>query len=146
GTPGLSPADVSERLEKLGVRLQVGTSWEVAHLEFTSLAQRVAEASDLVARLVQAPAFPPDEVERLRNHQVAGILQRRAEPRGFANELAARFIFADESPFSRPLHGYSATVVGLTREDVQGFHAATYSPQGAALVVAGNLDPAAVLE
>src|SRR5690606_26318549 len=67
-------------------------------------------------------------------------------PRGFANELAARFIFADESPFSRPLHGYSATVVGLTREDVQGFHAATYSPQGAALVVAGNLDPSAVLE
>src|SRR5690606_15490599 len=109
-------------------------------------AERVAEASDLVARLVQAPAFPPEEVERLRNHQVAGILQRRAEPRGFANELAARFIFADESPFSRPLHGYSATVVGLTREDVQGFHAATYSPQGAALVVAGNLDPAAVLE
>src|SRR5690606_23711577 len=64
----------------------------------------------------------------------------------FANELASRFLFSEDSPFSRPLGGVSATVSGLTREDVQRYHDAFYTPGGSALVVAGNIDRALVQE
>lgn len=144
GTNDLAGRDLSDRLERLGVRLQVGTAWEVSHVEFTTLTKMVGPALDLVASLVQAPAFPEDEVARLRNQQVAGILQRRAEPRGFANELASRFIFSPETPFSRPLGGLSSTVGTLTRDDVRAYHDAFYTSSGAALVIAGNIDPAQV--
>jgi zinc protease len=141
GTDKLAGPEISERLERLGVRLQVGTSWEVSHCEFTTLTSMVGPAVELVASLVQSPSFPHGEVIRLRNQQVAGILQRRAEPRGFANELASRFIFSPESPFSRPLGGLSATVGALTREDVEAYHNTYFSSAGAALVVAGNIEP-----
>src|SRR5690606_493976 len=49
GTVKLGPAALSEALEGLGVRVQVGTSWEVAHVEFTALTDRVAAAAELVA-------------------------------------------------------------------------------------------------
>lgn len=146
GTEDLSAEEISSRLEGLGVRLHVGASWEVAHVDFTALTSKVKDASELVARLVKSPAFPVAEVERMKNHQVAAILQRRAEPRGFANELASRYIFADESPFARPLSGTTESVGSFVSDDVRAYHSACYSPHGAALVVAGAIDAEAVLE
>ena len=40
-----------------------------------------------MALLARGPTFPTEEVERIRGEQLASILQRRSEPRGFANEL-----------------------------------------------------------
>lgn len=140
GTEDLTAADVAQRLEGLGVRLHSGTSWEISHVDFTALSEKLDEAGALMARLVRHPVFPEAEVERLRSEQLAGILQRRAEPRGFANELVSRFLFADSSPFSRPLGGTAATAGALARADVVDFHQRTYSPSSAALVAAGNVD------
>src|SRR5690606_37476140 len=87
-----------------------------------------------------------DEVERLRHEQLAGIMQRRADPRSFANEMANRYIFAPESAFARPVSGTTGTVSGLARADVIGFHRAAFTPVGAGIVVAGNVDPNEILE
>lgn len=141
GTRSLGPEQVAERLESMGVRFHAGASWEVSHVDFTALANRVGEAASLTAALVREPAFPEAEVERIRNEQRAGILQRQADPRRLANEMASRFIFSAESPFSRPLSGTVATVSSLGREGVRDFHGATFTPRGAGLIVAGNLTP-----
>lgn len=146
GAGEMEAPEISEKLERLGVHLQVGTAWEVSHLKFTALSPMVGPALDLAGTLVQTPSFPEAEVDRLRNQQVAGILQRRAEPRGFANELVSRFLFAEDSPFSRPLGGLSESVSALTRDDVQNYHDAFYSPSGAGIVVAGNIEPGRILE
>jgi zinc protease len=139
GTDRLSGPEIAEELETLGVRLSVGTSWEVTSLDFTALAPRVDAAARMAAHLMADPVFPEAEVERLRHEQLAGILQRRADPRGLANEMASRFIFAPESPFGRPVSGTTGTVRGLTRQDAIEYHRATFTPRGAALVAAGNL-------
>jgi zinc protease len=103
-------------------------------------------AVDLVAELVRQPTFPEDEVERVAGEHRAAILQRRAEPRGLANEAIARELFADESPFSRPLGGTLASLAGLTRSDLLAFHAARYTPVGSRIVVAGDLEHAQAVE
>jgi zinc protease len=139
GTAALDAAAVAERLQGLGVHLHAGTSWEVSHLDFTALAGRTDAAARLSAELVTGAAFPGDEVERLRAEQLAGILQRRSDPRSLANEMAARFIFAPDSPFSHPLFGTADTVSTLDRPDVTAFHARCFTPAGAGLVVAGDL-------
>ncbi len=140
GAGEMDAPEISERLEGLGVRLQVRTAWEVTRVEFTALSSQVGPALDLLGTLVRNPTFPEAEVDRLRNQQVAGILQRRAEPRGFANDLVSSFLYSDDSPYSRPLEGSSSTAGSLTREDVARYHAACFTPMGAAIVVAGNID------
>ncbi len=139
GTAELDATGIAERLETLGARFSAGTSWEVAHVELTALVDRIEEGARLAASLVRDSVFPPSEVERIRQEQLAGILQRRAEPRGLASELISRFVFADDSPFSRPLSGTRQTVAGLQREDVIEFHRRTYTPNSAAVIAAGNL-------
>lgn len=145
GTTRLDAEEVAVELESLGIRFNVGTSWEVTSVDFTALADRVAPATRLAAELMLQPTFPEHEMERLRHEQVARILQRRAEPRGFATEMANRYFFAPSSPFSRPMTGTITSVSGLERQHVTAYHQAAFTPAGAAIVVAGNIGRDAVL-
>lgn len=140
GAGGRSVAEIADALETLGVQVGVGTGWDVTHLELTGLESRMEPATAILSDLVRAPTFPEDEVERIRSEHLAAILQRRADPRALANEMAGRFIFADDTPFSRPLGGTTASLGSLTRPDVLAFHAEHYSPFSTTMVVAGSLD------
>ncbi|HEX6925244.1 MAG TPA: pitrilysin family protein [Longimicrobiaceae bacterium] len=141
GTDRRSAFEIAETFESLGAHFGVGTGWDTTEVELTALTSTLSPGTELMAELVRSPSFPGDEVDRVRKEHIASILQRRAEPRGLANEVAARFFFAPESPFSRPLGGTTHTLQGLTRQDIVDFHRGHYTPFGATLVVAGNLDP-----
>jgi zinc protease len=146
GAGSRTAAEIAEEMEALGVQLSVATGWQVTHVELTGLRSRMEAAVDLLADLVREPTFPQHEVERIAAEHRAAILQRRAEPRGLANEAISRFLFADASPFSRPLGGTLKSLGTLTREDLRAFHQAHYSPLGAAVVVAGEMDHAGAVE
>lgn len=133
--------EIAEAFEGLGAQFGVATTWDATEVEVTALTSRLEPAARLAAELVRAPTFPAAEVERVREEQLAAILQRRADPRGLANEATARFLYSEASPFSRPLGGSSGTLRGLTRADVTAFHADHFSPFGATALIAGNVDP-----
>lgn len=139
GAGNRSGAEVAEALETIGTQLGVGTSWDASHLDLTGLTGRLSEAAGILTELVRSPTFPEGEVGRLRQEQLGSILQRKADPRSLANEMAARFIFSEDTPFSRPLGGTSETVAALTRDDIAAFHAEHFSPAAASLVIAGDL-------
>jgi zinc protease len=140
GAGGRDAAQIAEEVERLGIQLGVGASWDLSHLDVTGIRSRMPAAFDILRDLIRDPSFPGEEVDRLRAEQLGSILQRRAEPRGLANEMAARFIFSDESAFSRPLSGTTRTVSALTTQDVATYHAANFTPQGATVLVAGEID------
>lgn len=139
GAGGRSGPEIAEEMETLGIHLGVGASWDLTHLDLTGVANRIPAAMEVLRDLVLTPTFPEDEVERIRGEQLASILQRRAEPRGLANEMAARGIFSAETPFSRPLGGTTRTVERVTRADVVDFHARRYTPGRAAVLMAGDM-------
>lgn len=141
GTEHRSAAEIADAFEALGVHFGVGTGWDATQVEMSTLVSRIDAGTDLFAELVRSPSFPAPEVDRVRKEHIAAILQRRAEPRGLANEAVARYLYAPSSPFSRPLGGTSTTLEGLTREDITDFHRARFTPFGASVVIAGNLDP-----
>lgn len=146
GTDRMTAPRIAEALESLGVRLNVSTSWEVSSVDVTALTSRVGEGLDLAAHLITQSNFPESEVARLRDQQLTGILQRRADPGQLASEMSNRYIFAPDSPFSRPASGTPETVGSLTRSDVVAYHRNAFTPRGAAIVVAGNIDEEAARE
>jgi zinc protease len=139
GAGGRDAEEIAAALETLGVHLSVGVSWEAASVELTALESRLEAAGAILSELVRQPTFPEDEVERLREEQLAGILQRRADPRGLANEAVLRYLYSPDSPYARPLGGTRATVEGLVRSDMVDFHATQFVPATTAVVIAGNI-------
>lgn len=135
-----SGSQIAADLEQLGIQLDVGSSWDATQIELTGLASRIPPATEILAELAREPTFPSPEVERLRQEQIAAMLQRRAEPRGAANEVAARALFAPGAAFARPLAGTPESVQALTRSDVLEFHRRCYTPQASCVVVTGDLE------
>jgi zinc protease len=139
GTRQRSGDQIALDLEGLGVELESHLGWDSAVLRVTVPRDRLDAALEIVAEVLREPAFPEAEIQRLRDEQLAAILQRLKEPRGLAADMAARFIFAPATPYARPLIGRRATVETLTVDDVRRYYAARFRPGSAALIFAGAI-------
>lgn len=141
GTLERSGAELAEALEGIGTSLSVSPGWDATSAALTCPADRLPEALALLAEVIRRPAFPPDEVERVREGRLASIAQRKADPRSLADDAAARLIHAEGFVYGRPMGGTRESVSALTRDRLAEFAATAYAPTGGALVVVGDLEP-----
>jgi zinc protease len=139
GTASLDAVAFTERVERLGTAVDAGADWDASVVSLTALTPRFAEAFALLAEVLTQPAFPEREVERLKGERLAELLQLRAEPRGLADEMFMRALYAPSSRYARPDGGSEGAVAALTRDDVVAFHAARYRPAATTLVFAGDI-------
>lgn len=140
GTDDLTGPEQAEAFEGIGAGLSVRTGWDSTTASVTCLAERLPEAMELLAGAMLRPAFPDDEVDRLRTQRLAAIQQRQMDPGSLADDAAIHFIYSDSSPYHRPLAGGQASIEGLRREDIQAFVQANYTPSGSAMVVVGDME------
>jgi predicted Zn-dependent peptidase len=147
GTSRLDASAFAERLERLGASAEAGATWDVSALGMTVLADRLPEAFALFTEVLRAPSFPERQVLRLRAERLAELLNQRAEPRGLADEMFERVLYAPGSRYATPEHGSEASVGTLGRAEAEAFYRARYRPGGTTLVVVGDLgaDDAAAL-
>ncbi|MEZ4415540.1 MAG: pitrilysin family protein [Gemmatimonadota bacterium] len=144
GTSRRTAAELAEALEALGTSVGVRTGWDSTVMAITCVADRTLEAFDLLAEMALDPAFPADEVERLRSQRLAQIEHELADPRALAAHSAARYLYAGDEPYGRRLQGERTSVEALDREAVKEYHARTYRSGGAAIVAAGDVDTQAL--
>ncbi|HEX6964769.1 MAG TPA: pitrilysin family protein [Gemmatimonadaceae bacterium] len=139
GSARSSGEELTERIERLGAAIEAGADWDSCVVTMTVLSDRLAPAFDLFAEVLLEPVFPEREVERLRAERLAELLQLRTEPRGLADEMFSRFLYAPDSRYAYPEDGGANTVASLTRTDLEAFYRARYRPGGMTLIVAGDV-------
>lgn len=145
GTSSLSADRIAWEFEQLGAELNVSVAWDAVVLSVTVSTARIEPALALLAEIVTNPALADDEIGRLRGEQLAELAQRRAEPRTLASDMASRFIFVPDVPYSRPLVGTPASVRHLTAGHVRDFYALHWHAGAAGLIAVGNLDHDAIM-
>lgn len=139
GTRSRTGDALTERLERLGAAVDADADWDSSALTMTVLTSRFSDAMALVAEVVLEPAFPERELERLKAERLAEILQRRAEPRGLADEMFSRFLYADDSRYALPDGGSATSVSGIDRTRVASFHGARYRPGSTTAIIVGDI-------
>jgi zinc protease len=145
GTEIRDAIELTEAAERLGASLHAEAGWDATSVGLDVPATRLAPALDLLAEVVRRPAFPPSEVERLRDERLTDLLQAKADPRRRADEAYVSSIYAPSSPYHRPAGGTAETVGALGEAELRAIHVREYAPDRAALVVAGDVDPDEVL-
>ena len=130
---------LTEGLERLGASLDADAEWDSTSLSLTVLTTRLSEAMALLAEVVLQPAFPERELERLKAERLSEILQRRAEPRGLADDMFARFAYAPESRYAVPEGGSATSVSAIDRERARAFHAARYRAGNTTAIIVGDI-------
>ncbi len=141
GTASLSAIEISDEATRLGAQLASSASLDTATVSMSALSENLAASLDLYADIVLRPAFPQDELERLKRLQVAGIQQEMSQPFTVALRLLPSLVYGPNHSYSAPLTGSGSieSVRSLTREHVVAFHREWYRPDNATLVVVGDM-------
>ena len=126
-------------LERRGATLSCHADWNAARLRLQLLSSDLEYGLGLVAELLQEPAFPQHELERLRQQTLAELQRRADQPAALADEAFAHHLFAG-TIFAQPLAGNPAALRAMSRAELVDFHRERYRPELGALVVAGEFD------
>lgn len=140
GTRRRSGSELAQALEGIGARVSATGGWEGTSIGLSCLADRLPEALGILAEAVLEPAFPDDEVERVREQQLADIRQREKDPAALASDSALKRYFAPSTPYSRSVDGTTESIAAKSRDDLRGYADANYRPGGGALIVIGDID------
>ncbi|MEN3123628.1 pitrilysin family protein [Janibacter sp. LM] len=139
GTRTHGQRELSELLERRGVAIGAGMSEATLGVDMDVPQRNLAAALDLLTECITEPAFAEEEVARLRRTRLAEIEQERASASRRALKEWAATYYAADSRASRPGSGTPESVAAITRQDVVDFHATHVHPEGATIVVAGDL-------
>jgi len=141
GTEVRDAIALTEAAERLGASIHAEAGWDATSAGLDVPATRLAPALELLAEVVRRPAFPESEVARLRDERLTDLIQAKADPRRRADEAYVSAIYAPSSPYHRPAGGTAETVGALTVGDLRALHGRSYTPDHAAMVIAGDVDP-----
>ena len=139
GTERSDGAQLAERFERLGTALDTGTDWDSSTAHVTVTPNRLPEALALIAEVLRTPSFAEREVDRLKQERLAELLQQQTEPRGLADDMFGRFVYAAESRYAIPDGGLVSTVGAVTRDSVLGFFHSRYAPSSTTVIVVGDV-------
>jgi zinc protease len=144
GTISRSAADIADELDNRGAALSVVAGRHQLTISATCLAEDFDTIFAMVADILQHPLFDDREVETRRAELLTAILQDEDDPGAVAVDLAMSRLYPHH-PYGRRPRGTTASVSRVTREDLVEFHRRWFTPDGATVVVVGDVDEEAVV-
>ncbi len=93
----------------------------------------------VMSDVVEKPAFPPAEIERVRDEFLVGLQQLGDDPSAIASTVTSRELYGEQHPYGRAGGDITKGLTAISREDLQRFHQAAFTPHNSALIMAGDL-------
>jgi zinc protease len=153
GTQTQSALQLALALESVGAGVAVGGGTESASISGTSQSKDFGLLLSTLADELRHPAFPADQLEKLRALTLSGLETARQDTGGTGGagtqaEIAfAQAIYPKGHPYWSPsLDQSEAAAKAITREDLQSFYSAYYRPDTTALVIVGDVNTAEVVQ
>lgn len=136
GAGGRSAVQLSTAIEGVGGSLGAVTDPDALSIQADLLSSKASLALEMIADMVQRPALDSLDLERARQVVLATLT---TEPDDGA-ALAGRVFLVGtyrQMPYAR--RPTPASILRITRADLEAFRAARLRPSGAVLVVAGDI-------
>jgi zinc protease len=140
GTTSRSAIEIAAQAELLGATLQTRATWDHAVAALHVLTPRLHHALDLLADVALRPAFDDGELERKRGERLAAILHELNDPAAIAANAFARTVYGVGHSYGSPVGGTRESVSAITGDDIRSFYRERYTPDGASLIVSGDVD------
>ena len=130
--------EIYHALESVGASLGFNTGVHKSGFHGRSLAEDLPLLLSLLAESLTQPAFPKNEMEKLRSQILTGLSIREQDTNDMASMLFDKILYKDH-PYSRPEDGYVDTVKRITRDDLVKFQREYYGPREMVIVIVGGV-------
>ncbi|MDR7428296.1 MAG: pitrilysin family protein, partial [Armatimonadota bacterium] len=136
-----SGQELAEELDGLGATLAVLPGAEMIGIAGRALSEDLPTYLRLVAEVLTAPTFPPDEVEKVRGELLTALRVGATDTRYMAERLFRRLAFPPDHPHAQPPAGEEEVLQSLDSASLAAFHARFFRPQRTILVLVGDVRP-----
>jgi zinc protease len=131
--------DVADEAAFLGAQLTTAASFDGASASIHAPKRRLEGALDLLADVVLRPSFADSEVARQRQLRAAQLVQQRDEPVTVANVAFPAIVYGRGHPYGHPVNGTDSATAQLARDGVAEFYRTYYRPNGARVLIVGDV-------
>ncbi|MCW5625573.1 MAG: insulinase family protein [Burkholderiales bacterium] len=143
GAGGLAESDIAARLADTGGQMSTRFDADRGGYQLrtlSSLPERDVTV-DLLARVIERPAFPADVLDREKSRLLAGIREADTKPESIAERAFAKALYGNH-PYGRRSSGELDTVATLGVDDLRRFYATHYRSDYAVVAIIGDLSRA----
>ncbi len=135
GTSNRSKDQLDKEIDFLGASLSASAS----NVYLSVLTKHLDQGLSLMADVTKNASFPEDEFKRIADQLRSGMVSLKSEASGMAGNATVKVNF--------PKHPYGevmtfTTLDAITLSDVKEFYRSHYTPQGAYLVIVGDINRA----
>lgn len=140
GAGGLGENEISQRIADVGARLGSRFDADRAGISVRTLSNAAERdrALDVMTKVLQAPEFPAEVLEREKARGIAGLKEADTKPDTIASRTFRRLVFRDHPYGLRP-SGEVDTVSSLTRDDLLDFYRRHYVADRAVVAIMGDV-------
>ena len=141
GTEDLDALEISDKEAMLGAEIDAGSELDVSSVSLSALKENLDASLDLYADVVLSPAFPQNELDRLKQQQIAAIQREKATPIQMALRVFPKLLYGERHAYGMPFtgSGTETSVQNITRDDLVAFHETWFKPNNATMVVVGDV-------
>ena len=145
GSEKLSAREIAEIFDSIGAESNAFTSKESTCYWTRLLDQDLDTGLDVLAEMIQRPAFRPNEIDAERSVVVEEINMNEDDPSDVAFENFTKGVFATH-PLEAPVLGTKESILGMSRDDINGYWQRRYGAGSMVMAVAGSLDHASLVQ
>jgi zinc protease len=141
---GPRPAlEFANYVDAIGATLSVYADWDSMTVQVVGLSRDLDRLFEILADVVLAPRFEPEEGERARSERLAALERAADDPETLLGWYTAAAVYGDHR-FGTPLEGRKETVAGFDAELARTLHGQVARPNNAILYASGDISAAAL--
>ena len=145
GSERYSARMIAETFDAIGAESNAFTSKDNTCFWARLLDRDLGTGVDLLAEMLQRPAFRPSEIDSERQVVIEEINMNDDDPSDVAFEEFTQALFAGH-PLETPVLGTRASIKGMTATDLSGYWARRYGSRSTVIAMAGSIQHEAAVD
>jgi zinc protease len=142
GTRRRSALQIADDSARVGTQINIVSSSDASILAARALTSNADAVFGLLADVTLNPAFDTNEIDRVRNHRLTELLEQGNDPNAIAGRTLMQALYGAKHPYGYLDLGTKQSLQRISREEIAGFWKSAFTPDNAALIVAGDLSVA----
>ncbi len=141
GTKARSATRISDETGFLGASVNASASLDSASLGGATLSKHLGKFLEIFSDVAMNPSFPKRDFDRMQDERLVMLLQQRDQLQAVASKAFAP-VFWGVHPYGHYVLGTEDSIRGMQPRDLAAFHSVHWRPEGAELVVVGDVTEA----
>ena len=139
GAGDLDSAAFQARRDEFAVRISFDNGMDQFEGSLQTLSKNRAEAFVLLKKVLTAPHFEKEAMERVRQQFLLSARDDEQDPEKIASRAWMKLAFGDQL-YARQSNGTPESIAGITPDDLRAMHKFLFSRRGLKVAVVGDID------